>query len=93
MAHAELLFHPQISITAEGVAEKLHLSIEQADQLLSRPGTHPTLEKALADAFQASIFHTLVEMAAVPHEPVPVRVDSAIALAGLVVGRAHIERT
>lgn len=81
--HARLFFHPSITITAELVAEKLDLSIEKADQLLSRHGTHDIMRKALDDAFHQAIFRTLREMVRIPHESVPVRQDCAVALPSL----------
>ncbi len=83
--HAKLLFHPEIGISAESVAQKLHLDLDQADQLLSRPGTHEALQVAMQEAFQITIFTTLVRMQAVPHERVPVRVDASMPLTGLSI--------
>jgi len=85
MSHAKLLFHPHIVVAAESVAQKLQIEIEQADQLLSRPDTHGLLEQAMAEAFQDAIFKALLQMRRVPHERVPVRVDSAVALTGLAL--------
>lgn len=89
--HALLIFHPRITIRAESVAEKLHISLEQADQLLSRPGTYPLLQQALGTAFQDTIFKTLLEMIRVPHETVPVRVDCTVELPELPVARIFNE--
>lgn len=81
--HARLFFHPSITVTAEAVADKLDLTIEKADQLLSRPVTHDIIREALDGAFQETIFRTLREMVRIPHESVPVRQDCAVGLPSL----------
>jgi len=85
--HARLFFAPKIWITAEHAADMLGISIEKADQLLSRPDTSEILKAAMHAGLQAALRTTLEQMARVPHEAVPTRVDVAVALPPLPTAR------
>lgn len=82
-ASAKLFFHPRLRITAESVAQSLDISLEKANQVLSRPDTHAIILKALEQAFQETIKNTLLEMVRIPHETVPTRVDCSVRLASV----------
>ena len=81
--HAKLLFKPLIWITAEHAADVLHISIEKADQLLSRPDTNDLLKAAMHDAIQQSLVTVLKQMVRIPHESVPTRIDCNVNLPAL----------
>jgi hypothetical protein len=87
---AKLFFHPRLRITGESVAQSLDISLDQANQVLSRPGTHTIILNALEQAFQETIRKTLIEMVRIPHETVPTRVDCSVRLTG-VFGEAVSE--
>ena len=88
MENAKLFFKPSIWITAEHAADMLGISIEKANQLLSRPDTSELLKRAMHEAIQTALRYVLQEMERIPHETVPVRVDCAVALPPLPT--AHI---
>jgi hypothetical protein len=73
--HAKVFLHPRIWITAEHAAGVLGISIEKADQILSRPDTYELLKSSLHSALQTALLSTLQQMARIPHESVPTRID------------------
>lgn len=85
--HTKLFFAPKIWITAEHAADMLDISLEKADQLLSRPDTNEILKTRMHQALQDALLATLQQMARIPHETVPTRVDCAVALPTLPVAR------
>ena len=73
--NAKIFFHPKIWITAEHAAGVLGISIEKANQIMSRPDTYELLKQSLEGAIQTALLNTLQQMVRVPHETVPTRVD------------------
>ncbi len=85
--HAKLHFMPKITVTAEHAAEILGVSIERADQVLSRPDTNEVLKVAMHEALQKVLVEVLHQMVKVPHESVPTRVDCVAQLPILPIAR------
>jgi hypothetical protein len=85
---AKLIFTPKIIITAEHAAAVLGIPLEKASQIISRPDTAEVLKKAMNDAVQETLMRVLFQMARIPHETVPTRVDCVIQLPELPVARA-----
>jgi len=85
MKNSQLFFAPKIWIKAEHAADMLGISLEKANQLLSRPDTNDILKAAMHRAVQDALLQTLQQMARVPHETVPTRIDCAVALPPLPI--------
>jgi hypothetical protein len=78
--HAQIIFTPTIGIDAEQIARLYDISLEKADQILSRPDTKELLQKALQAALHEALNKVVYELVRIPHEVVPVRTDCVVAL-------------
>src|SRR5574337_1628785 len=78
--NARIIFNPKVELAAEHVAEVLQISIEKANQLLSRPDTNEILRTAIIQAIHQALDKSLQEMARIPHETVPIRRDCMVTL-------------
>jgi hypothetical protein len=66
MENAVLIFKPLLTVRGERVAEVLGISVDQANLLLSHPGTKDIIQTGLHRVFQETIDIVLQNMALVP---------------------------